>query len=348
MGEERPRLTRLGDRLPQDGPGPAALVVERLRGARLSVVLLHVAGLAVSLVARIEIAISRPIGVAAVRPSRTGRQVVGASDERTLHRMGEQPLRRSAWKWQFRSALQARLPVLPHAAGLRTAGHRADALRRARPAPARPAGAGRRGGQPRPFFTITSSGETRSSRASSARTSTRAATWLPTRSCPPSASRRPITRVPTRGQSGPGPSAGRLRPAGSTRLGPAAPRAQPGNRIAARGPRGHGADLAHRREQRQRPQLPDRLPEGRIAWLAVHAYDLATGASCRSATRSGTGRRSGRPAHERGDDRSELPGCAWRLPAASADPYAIQFKAVASIGDGCPTSICRWPARSIS
>ena len=32
-----------------------------------------------------------------------------------------------------------------------------------------------------------------------------------------------------------------------------------------------------------------------------------------------------------------FPGCDWKLPAGSADPFSIQFKAVASLGDGCPT-----------
>ncbi len=32
-----------------------------------------------------------------------------------------------------------------------------------------------------------------------------------------------------------------------------------------------------------------------------------------------------------------FPGCDWKLPPGSADPYSIQFKAVASLGNGCPT-----------
>jgi hypothetical protein len=32
-----------------------------------------------------------------------------------------------------------------------------------------------------------------------------------------------------------------------------------------------------------------------------------------------------------------FPGCNWKIPGGSADPYAMQFKAVASLGDGCPT-----------
>jgi hypothetical protein len=31
------------------------------------------------------------------------------------------------------------------------------------------------------------------------------------------------------------------------------------------------------------------------------------------------------------------PGCNWELPAGSADPFSIQFKSVASLGNGCPT-----------
>src|SRR5215510_6523976 len=33
------------------------------------------------------------------------------------------------------------------------------------------------------------------------------------------------------------------------------------------------------------------------------------------------------------------PGCQWLVPAGSPDPYAWQFKAVASLGDGCPTPL---------
>jgi hypothetical protein len=32
-----------------------------------------------------------------------------------------------------------------------------------------------------------------------------------------------------------------------------------------------------------------------------------------------------------------FPGCNWKIPGGSADPYAVQFKAVATLGDGCPT-----------
>jgi Bacterial Ig-like domain len=84
--------------------------------------------------------------------------------------------------------------------------------------------------------------------------------------------------------------------------------------------------------------FPTGFPEGRTAWLAVHAYDLATGSEL--------------PIHDRIWNRTSLgvgnltteemvdpnfPGCDWKIPAGSADPYSVQFKAVASLGDGCPT-----------
>lgn len=84
--------------------------------------------------------------------------------------------------------------------------------------------------------------------------------------------------------------------------------------------------------------FPTGFPEGRTAWLAVHAYDLATGNEL--------------PIHDRAWNRTSIgvgnltteemidpnfPGCDWKIPAGSADPYSVQFKAVASLGDGCPT-----------
>lgn len=84
--------------------------------------------------------------------------------------------------------------------------------------------------------------------------------------------------------------------------------------------------------------FPTGFPEGRVAWLVVHAYDLSTGAelpihdSAWNRTSMGVGNLT----------REELvdpnyKGCNWRIPAGSPDPYSIQFKAVASLGDGCPT-----------
>jgi hypothetical protein len=84
--------------------------------------------------------------------------------------------------------------------------------------------------------------------------------------------------------------------------------------------------------------FPTGFPEGRIAWVAVHAHDLATGNELpirdsfwkRSAVGVGnlTTKETIDPA---------FPGCNWELPAGSADPFSIQFKAVASLGNGCPT-----------
>jgi len=84
--------------------------------------------------------------------------------------------------------------------------------------------------------------------------------------------------------------------------------------------------------------FPTGFPEGRIGWLAIHAYDLATGAELPihdavwHRTSIGVG---GLTTEEEVDP--AFPGCDWRLPPASVDPYAVQFKAVASLGNGCPT-----------
>jgi hypothetical protein len=84
--------------------------------------------------------------------------------------------------------------------------------------------------------------------------------------------------------------------------------------------------------------FPTGFPEGRTAWLALHAYDLATGKelpiqdSVWNRTSIGVGNLT---TEEMVDP--NFPGCNWKIPAGSADPYALQFKAVASLGDGCPT-----------
>jgi hypothetical protein len=84
--------------------------------------------------------------------------------------------------------------------------------------------------------------------------------------------------------------------------------------------------------------FPTGFPEGRIAWVAVHAVDLASGTelpirdSFWKRSSVGVGNLT---AHETIDP--AFPGCNWQLPAGSADPFAIQFKAVASLGNGCPT-----------
>jgi hypothetical protein len=84
--------------------------------------------------------------------------------------------------------------------------------------------------------------------------------------------------------------------------------------------------------------FPTGFPEGRTAWLAVHAYDLATGKELpiqdNEWKRSSIG--VGNLTTEEMVD-PNFPGCNWKMPAGSADPYSMQFKAVASLGDGCPT-----------
>src|SRR6267142_1396050 len=84
--------------------------------------------------------------------------------------------------------------------------------------------------------------------------------------------------------------------------------------------------------------FPTGFPEGRTAWLAVHAYDLATGAELpiydKFWKRTSIG--VGNLTNEEMID-PNFPNCDWKIPGGSADPYAMQFKAVASLGDGCPT-----------
>jgi hypothetical protein len=84
--------------------------------------------------------------------------------------------------------------------------------------------------------------------------------------------------------------------------------------------------------------FPTGFPEGRTAWLALHAYDLATGKEL--AIYDSVWNRSsfgiGNLTRQEMVD-PNFPGCNWKIPAGSADPYAPQFKAVASLGDGCPT-----------
>jgi hypothetical protein len=84
--------------------------------------------------------------------------------------------------------------------------------------------------------------------------------------------------------------------------------------------------------------FPTGFPEGRIGWIAVHAYDLATGKELpiRDAQWNRTSLGVGTLTTEEVADPS-FPRCKWKLPPGSVDPYSIQFKAVASLGDGCPT-----------
>src|SRR5579871_583475 len=90
-------------------------------------------------------------------------------------------------------------------------------------------------------------------------------------------------------------------------------------------------------------KFPTGFPEGRTAWLAVHAYDLATGKELQIHdnvwNRDSVG--IGNLTTEELED-PNFPGCKWMIPAGSADPYSVQFKAVATLGvdrqgKSCPT-----------
>src|SRR5207253_9582861 len=80
------------------------------------------------------------------------------------------------------------------------------------------------------------------------------------------------------------------------------------------------------------------FPEGRVAWLAVHAVDLATGRRLEiyDSVWKRTSAAIGDLTREDMID-PNFPGCGWKIPEGSPDPFAYQFKAVASLGDGCPT-----------
>lgn len=85
-------------------------------------------------------------------------------------------------------------------------------------------------------------------------------------------------------------------------------------------------------------KFPTGFPEGRVAWIAVRAFDLATGTelliydSHWDRSSLGVGYLTDRDVED-----PAFPGCSWNLPAGSPDPYSYQLKAVASLGDGCPT-----------
>jgi hypothetical protein len=84
--------------------------------------------------------------------------------------------------------------------------------------------------------------------------------------------------------------------------------------------------------------FPTGFPEGRNAWVAVRAMDVGTGKPLQIAD-SFWKRRSlavgNLTDHELVDP--NFPKCNWEVPAGAPDPYAYQFRAVASLGDGCPT-----------
>jgi len=85
--------------------------------------------------------------------------------------------------------------------------------------------------------------------------------------------------------------------------------------------------------------FPTGFPEGRTAWLALHAYDLATGKELpiQDSEWKRTSIGVGNLTTEEMVDPNFPARCNWKIPAGSADPYSMQFKAIASLGDGCPT-----------
>ncbi|HLJ25075.1 MAG TPA: Ig-like domain-containing protein [Candidatus Angelobacter sp.] len=84
--------------------------------------------------------------------------------------------------------------------------------------------------------------------------------------------------------------------------------------------------------------FPTGFPEGRTAWLVLHAYDLASGKELAihdnvwNRTSLGVGNLTTEEIVD-----PNFPGCNWKIPAGSADPYSVQFKAIATLGDNCPT-----------
>ena len=89
--------------------------------------------------------------------------------------------------------------------------------------------------------------------------------------------------------------------------------------------------------------FPSGFPEGRIGWIAVHAYDLATGKELPiqdaewKRTSIGVGSLTTEEMVDPNYPKCTAANKPWVIPAGSPDPYSIQFKAVASLGDGCPT-----------
>jgi hypothetical protein len=85
-------------------------------------------------------------------------------------------------------------------------------------------------------------------------------------------------------------------------------------------------------------KFPTGFPEGRVAWLAVRAFDVGSGRELElhdshwKRTARGLGQLTRASMRD-----PNVPNCNWTIPAGSPDPYAVQFKAIATLGDGCPT-----------
>lgn len=84
--------------------------------------------------------------------------------------------------------------------------------------------------------------------------------------------------------------------------------------------------------------FPTGFPEGRNAWVAVRAWNLANGQELNifdsqyNRTSLGVGYLTTADAYD-----PVFPTCNYKMPAGSPDLYAYQFRAVATLGDGCPT-----------
>ena len=86
--------------------------------------------------------------------------------------------------------------------------------------------------------------------------------------------------------------------------------------------------------------FPDRVPGGRNAWgrgSGVRRRDGRRAVHRRFVLETQLSRRRLLHGKIRAMLDPNFPRCRWELPAGSPDPYAVQFRAVASRGDGCPT-----------
>ena len=85
--------------------------------------------------------------------------------------------------------------------------------------------------------------------------------------------------------------------------------------------------------------FPTGFPEGRVAWVSVRAWDLATGNQLLIQDSAWSNRQSLGVGYLTTSSMVDpnYPGCNWTIPEGSPDPFAYQFKAVASLGNGCPT-----------
>ena len=87
--------------------------------------------------------------------------------------------------------------------------------------------------------------------------------------------------------------------------------------------------------------FPSGFPEGRNSWVAVRAFDVSTGDELEIVDSAHGNRTSLGVGYLTQADMIDGvnfdPTCGFKVIAGSPDPYAYQFRAVASLGDGCPT-----------